>query len=266
MTTMRDSRKAPPWLPLLRQLTDGCGSWIVWKNVDAALIGDGDIDSAAADEEWPRVEAHFREWATAHGLGPVVVCRHIPGGLNLIAVPDGMSTFLELSAKQNKIFRGTTLFELEDLTPLAEMDPRGFRRVRPGAEGVFKLLLNGSKWGGRRNLQGLESKNVPALLRDDPAGVRMAARLFGRAERAILALAGAVERGGWRGDAMLAVEVRSIAKGLGHPRVLARRARFRLFATQQCPVVDAILNDHRRIPADRDAWLRRVAAGHAVYQ
>jgi hypothetical protein len=36
-------------------------------------------------------------------------------------------------------------------------------------------------------------------------------------------------------------------------------------AKKRCPVVATLLGDQRRIPADRDRWLRRVAETHVVY-
>jgi hypothetical protein len=38
---------ADDWLPLLRRLTEVSESWAVWKNVDRALVGQGDVDSIA---------------------------------------------------------------------------------------------------------------------------------------------------------------------------------------------------------------------------
>src|SRR5450756_1554664 len=135
------------WLPLLRRLTTATATWAIWKNADSALAGPGDIDAAATISEWDDVEQEFVRWAAALDLGLVVSCRHIPGGRNLIAVPEELSAFLELSIKHDKTYHGSSLFVVEDLAPLVEMDTRGFRRVRAGAEGVFKLVLNGAKWG-----------------------------------------------------------------------------------------------------------------------
>jgi hypothetical protein len=237
----------------------------VWKNVESALDGVGDIDSAASESDWPVIEYEFRRWATEHALGPVVVCRHIPGGLNLVAVPPTMSTLLEVGVKARRIWRGSTLFVLEDLKPLMVLDPRGFRRIRLGAEGLLKLLLNGAKWDGSPNWDGLRSKYVIELLQADPEGARMAAHLFGPAQKGVLRAAERAMAGGWDRRAVLAVEGWALLRALRHPGVAVKRARFRLRAKAACPVVSTILGDHRRIPSDRDTWLRRVAASHVVY-
>ncbi|MDQ2912142.1 MAG: hypothetical protein M3T56_02690 [Chloroflexota bacterium] len=254
------------WLPLLRRLTQVSSSWLVWKNVDSALFGIGDIDAAAAEGDSEMIQREFFSWARERRVGPVVVCTHIPGGLNLIAIPPRQQTFLEFSVKARKAFRGGTLFVLEDLTPLIEMDPRGFRRLRSGAEGLLKLVLNGMRWGGRPNPVGLREKHVPELLRADPSGVALAAKLFGPAEHAAVAGAEAVARGAWNRRAMLTIETFAVARALRHPLVLGQRVWFRTRTKQTCPVVRAILVEGRRIPADRDRWLRLIESNHAVLE
>jgi hypothetical protein len=253
------------WLPLLRRLTEVSPTWVVWKNVESALFGTGDIDCAAAQSEWPRIEEEFRLWAVERELGPVVVCRHIPGGLNLVAIPEAMQTFLEMGVKSTRIFRGSVLFTLDDLASLIEMDPRGFRRIRRGAEGFFKLLLNGTRWGGRPNWDGLRQKHVVELLQEDLEGARMAARLLGVAERAGVAGAERAASGGWDFPAMFTVDAWCLLRGLARPVVFLRRARFRLYTRTACPVVSAILGGKRMIPVDRDRWLSKVASRHLVY-
>src|SRR5919202_1251220 len=110
-----------PWLPLLRRLSEVSSDWLVWKNVDSALSGIGDVDSAAASSQWSSIEEEFLAWAEREKLGPAAVCRHIPGGVNLVAFPVGASSFLEMSVKERRIFRGSTLFVVQDLKDLAEM-------------------------------------------------------------------------------------------------------------------------------------------------
>ena len=260
-----EGERAALWLPLLRRLTEVSSTYVVWKQIASALEGEGDIDSAADPADWDALEHEFRVWAATNGLEPVAVCNHIPGGRNLIAAPESMASFLELSIKHNKVFRGSMLFTLDQLAPLTIIDPRGFRRVRPGAEGLLKLVLNGSRWGGRPNFEGLATKHVVELLVQDDEGARLAAHLFGPAETAVLALADAVRAGGWDRRAMLDVEARALLEAARHPATLSRRAWFRAFSTRHCPIVKAIVGGGRLIPGDREAWFRTVAETHAVY-
>jgi hypothetical protein len=253
------------WLALLRRLTQTSPTFLVWKNVESALEGQGDIDAAAATRDWDAIEEQFLDWATELELLPAALCHHIPGGRNLIAAPAGTRTFFELSIKHDKAFRGSTLFVLDDLLAMSEMDDRGFRRLRPGAEGLLKMVLNGSKWFGRPDRDGLTGKRVRELLASDPEGFAMAARVFGRADAAARRLAQAVVDGRWDRRAMCTIEGHALLKGLRHPSVMARRAWFRLTMQRRCPVVYAI--GHGRVVSDpRDAWLADVARSHVLHE
>jgi hypothetical protein len=252
------------WLPLLRTLTDDIPQWCVWKNAESAFTGTGDIDAAAPDTAWPTLERRFVEWARAQDVGPVIVCRHIPGGLNLVAVPDDSTTLLEMGTKARRVFRGGTMFVLEDLVPLFTLDPRGFRTIAPGAEGLFKLALNGLRWDGRPNEEALRIKGVRELLAADPDGAERAAAIFGRGADAAIAGARAAAAGGWDRRAMLTFQSWVLARALSEPSVVSRRVAFRLTGRQRCPLVRVLLEDARVIPDDRRGWLREVAGDHQV--
>jgi hypothetical protein len=257
--------RSSPWLPLLQRLSTISDEWLVWKNVDSALSGIGDVDSAAPSAQWATIENEFLSWALRERLGPAAVCRHIPGGLNLVAIPSGAAAFLEMSVKERRIFRGSTLFVIEDLKGLSEMDERGFRRLRPGAEGLFKLVLNGTRWGGRPNWDGIADKKIRELLAADPDGVEMTARLFGPVNGAAIKGARAAAESRWEPREMALVDAWFLAKSIRNPIILARRARFRFETKTSCPIVKAILGSRRKIPEDRDAWLAKVAETHEMH-
>ena len=252
------------WLPLLRALTERVPEWTVWKNVDSALYRDGDVDAAAPRDSWPAVEDVFRSWAGSQGLGPVVLCTHIPGGFNLIAL-DEPHPFFELGVKDRRIYRGTTLFRANELAHLTVVDERGFRTVRPGAEGFFKLLLNGTSRGGGMNDDGLREKNVLGLLRSDPEGVEAAAELLGPARGPALEAARAAADGDWDRRSMMLVESYFATKAVLQPHVSISRIHFKVRGRKQCPVVRAILSDDRKISADPAEWIRQVGSNHRVY-
>jgi len=253
------------WIPLLQRLTTVAPTWAVWKNVDSALQRDGDIDSMAAPSEWAAIERETRVWAARHGLGPVVACTHIPGGLNLV-VADADSPYLfEIGVKERKLFRGSALFTYDQLVPLSVLDPRGFRRVAPGAEGVLKLLLNGTRRGGGKDAAGLRDKNVVALLTADPEGAhRCASAIGGAAGPALRRAADAAAAGGWDRGAMAIVEARALLRTLAEPGMTVRRVRFLASGKNPCPVVHALLGNARYIPGDRERWLADVAATHSL--
>ena len=254
MTASAEAERQPDLTMLLRALTAAAPGWGVWKNADAALAGFGDVDSAAPRSEWPAIEATFAEWARAQGLGPVVACPHVPDGLFLLALDQAARAFVELDVAGSQPLRGHALFRAGSLAPLMQLDPRGFRRLRPGAEGLVLLLLSGLRHFGRPNPERLAARRIPELLALDPEGVREAARLLGVAGPAALALADAVRAGRWHRGAALAVELRGAVLS---PPSLPARARYRLVWTR-CPVNVAIRGG-RRLPADVDGWLATVA-------
>ena len=171
------------WLALLRRLTHVSSSFLVWKNVESALEGQGDIDAAAAPADWDVLEEQFLEWARELDLLPAALCHHIPGGRNLIAAPVGTPTFFELSIKHDKAFRGSTLFVLDDLLAMSEMDDRGFRKLRAGRRRLVEARSQRVEVARTTRMsRGLAGKHVRELVASDPEGVAMASKVFGRAE------------------------------------------------------------------------------------
>ncbi len=253
------------WLPLLQQLTEASPSWTVWKNVDSALHREGDVDAAAPRQQWASLQQRFRTWAHQSELGPVVICRHIPGGINMVALAAENEPFFELGMKDRRIWRGATLFRATDLAGLVRLDHRGFRTVRGGAEGLFKLLLNGIRRGGAPDESALEKKGVPDLLRTDPEGVVLAARLLGPARAAGVRAAAAAAEGDWDRRAVAIVEAWFLSKAFTQPHVSLPRAYFKLRGRHQCPVASAILSEDRRISGDPVAWARSASRDHLVY-
>ena len=259
-----EQERAALWLPLLRALSDDVEDWTVWKNADSALYGIGDVDSAAPRQVWPQLARTVRRWALEQGIGPVILCAHIPRTLNLLTVaPDGAS-LLQLEVKGGATFRGSVQFHAEDVLALSLIDERGFRRLRDGAEGVLKLLNNGMSRGGTQDAEGLRAKNVAELLRSDPEGVAAMAQRFGPARGALLAGVDAVLDGSWNRPAMVQVEAWALAKAVVSPHVVAERAWFRAYRKRTCPVLQVVYRADRKVQGDVDAWLDEVRRSHAV--
>lgn len=253
------------WLTLLSRLTETYPRWAVWKNVESAFAGTGDIDSFAPPGDWPSIQETFRDWATKHDLGPMIVCRHIPQGPHFVALEEGSPYIVQLDVKERGTFRGSTLIDAWSLLPRSEMDERGFRRVRPGVEGVIKLCMNGTRKGGRPNVEGLRSKRVAELLSTDPEGVESGALLLGAAAGALRDGAAAVVAGGWDRPAMSKVEAWSLLRGAVELRTAVSRFWFINVSAKRCPVVKLIRESERRVPSDRQGWLEIVAADHEIY-
>jgi hypothetical protein len=253
------------WLELLLRLTKEAPGWGVWKNVESALSGTGDLDTSAPPRDWGVIEREFVDWASTHGLGGVAVCRCVPRTVNLVAVPPGEPTFLQLEVKGQVTFRASTLFDADDLVPLMTMDERGFRILREGAQGLFKFLTNGLRRGGKPHREWIASKHILEQLRADPDGVAEAARLLGAGRGAALAGVEAALAGGWDRPAMLRLEALGLAKALVEPRTLFQRTWFRVRAKRTCPVLRVVYQKQRLTPPDPEGWLEKVSATHPTY-
>ena len=251
------------WLPLINQLSTDAPRWAVWKNADAALSFSGDIDSVAPSQDWERIDQTFSSWATSQGFD-VVLCRHLPGSLIAVALDDRAKRVWELHVVDRQMFRGTLLFRAEELSTLETRDSRGFRRLVPGAEGLFLLALNGLRFPGRCNLSGLESKGVRNLLRVDPEGMLATTRFFGLAGYPLRRLALAVAEGGWSKSSAVLFEILRAARIIKAPLDLARRLRFRFHDLGRCPVL-RMTGSGRNFPLDLESWLDEVVAtGHHI--
>jgi len=251
-----------PELSLLRSLTQISKNFCVWKNADSVLAGRGDLDCAAPKNEWQSIVREFHLWNSENLGGSVFFCGHLPGVLIVLAQPKGETCFFELDLCARQGFRGSILFEAEDLAPLTRLDVRGFRRLRPGAEGLLLLFLNGLAPIGRPRAEVIRAKAIPELLREDFAGVEQASALFGRGARQARAAAAAVIEGQWNRRTIVTLEALAIGRALTRPAALASRASFRAAVRNPCPILSVVLRGRRQIPRDLKAWERRVSETH----
>jgi hypothetical protein len=252
------------WLVLLRHLSDADPAWGAGGDVEEGFAGLGDIDIVAPHTTWPRLERSFVTWAREGGLGEVVSCPHRAGTLVLLALGPPGELFFELEATATKYLRGRALYRAEDLTGLMIMDPRGFRRIRPGARSLLKFMPNGIKWGGRLRWSRDKAERVLEGVRADPEGARAAARLFAPVHDALLRAAQAAADGRWDRRAMLEVEAWALGRSAVHPTEAVRRLGGRLRGRRSCAVLRAI-GAGRRVPGDAGQWLAAVGRDHTVH-
>jgi hypothetical protein len=247
-----------PWLPLLEDLYARTRTWTVWKGPESALDGDGDVDSFASQREWPAVVEAFRRWARSHGLGPVIRCTHYPGLLILVACAgDDPAHLIQLDVYSRQLFRGSTLVNAEELVGLTVPDPRGFRRLRPGAEGLLRLLRRLPRSGGAPKLG--PDDPIAELLREDPVGAATLAVLVGFPRSLLEGLA----TGGWDRRPAALFELRSAARLLGHPSQLAACLALDYRRLAGCTLTTA-LEGGRRVDGDRSRWLAQIGRTHSV--
>jgi hypothetical protein len=252
------------WLPLLQRLSEAVPSWGVWKRPDSALQGEGDIDAVGAEREWSTIVDVYRGWARDQSLGPVVTCTHSPGLLVLAAcLGDHPTRLLQMDVYAERIFRGSTLVSAEALRPVMRLDPRGFRRLRPGAEGVLLLFAEGVLRGGRR-ARASTTDAIAELLRDDPRGVSETTALFGERGRHALVAARALASGGWERRELVWFELESALALARRHRELAMTIRRDVGRLRPCGVLQA-LQAGRSVPGDLSRWLDEQRHSHAVY-
>jgi len=254
----------PPglWVPLLQRLTSEVPTWYVWKNADSALLGEGDVDSAAPRREWPRLVAEFRAWARETHLRAVVVCRHAPDSLIVVGCTASRPTRLLQLDVYDRLAR---VAPAERLLAASELDERGFRRLRPGAEGLLLFLVRARR-GGRPPLVLEDVDTARRLLAEDPDGAELASRLLGAMGASAFAGAHALLRGTWNRRAMLMLEPAYAMHALGDVRRRAAWLRFVVGRGRRCPVLRSLAHG-RTVAEDLDAWLAEVERrGDAVYE
>jgi hypothetical protein len=261
--TGRDGDRTAAWLDLLGELTTRHSAWLLLKHPESGFVGTGDIDSAGPRAIWGDVANSFRNWARRQELGAVIECPHAPGWLHLVALDPEGGHFWELDVNERKRFLGSTFYTPQSLRSLTVVDERGFRRLRPGAEGLIKLLHNGIRRGGRENRGAIRAKGIAELLAADPEGVVLAARLVGVARRPALRGARACAAGGWDRPAMLAVEARFAVRALVEPAGLAWRVRSSRVRRDD-PVLAAVFSGDRHPLGREEDWLETVRRDHRV--
>lgn len=253
--------RAHLWLPLLRDLTRSLPERLVFKGSQAAFDGVSDVDAYAAPTWFPSIERRFRAWAADHGLHVAVVCRHDWRGPTMVAIRSDDPYPFTLDVKVGRLYRGSFLFTIDDLHDLAALDDLDIRRLRTGAEGAIKLLVFGTTRSGRRNQIGFATKDIHGSLVRDSAGAMTASRFAGVAAPALRRGIQSVLDGGWSRRDMAMVAALCHARAVGHPDRLFRQLYWRLDAGPSCAVSQLV---ERRMPDDRERWLRDVAASHRV--
>ena len=143
---------------------------------------------------------------------------------------------------------------------MTSIDPRGFRRLRPAAEGVLALLSSGTLF---RTLSASETERIAGLFREDPNGVAEAADALGFLAPAARRAVAAVCAGTSPRRSLLEADLRTVARLICQPSTLISVAVFDLTWRRRCPVL-AALQGGRCVRGDRRAWLKRAMADHPV--
>jgi hypothetical protein len=257
--------RSDAWLDLLSRLTELCSECGADGDVAEGFSGIGDIDLIAPTSAWALIEREFISWASARSLDPVIVCPHRPGVLILLATGGpGGSNLYELEVRAIRYLRGHLLFRAEDLVPMMQSDPRGFRKLRSGAGGLLRLIPSGTRWNGGLKWRKDRLATIIDRMKQDPEGVAEASKLFGSAQGPAIAGAERAVEGGWSRRAMVTVGVWALLKGIMRPVSFLRRLLARGFEGR-CLVLKTITQQGKMAPADLESWLEAVREDHKVY-
>jgi hypothetical protein len=248
-------RGSPDLVRLMTRLTRADPTWVVWKSIDRAVSGAGDIDAVASRSARPALTAAVVDWARAERLGPTIVCRHLPG--TQVDVVCAGPALVQIDLHD----RAAGVADAETLVGATELDDRGFRVVRPGARALLLLLSAGGRRGDA--LLDDDRREIESLVALDPGGAEALASKLGPLGRLLPHVLDEVGRGRAGVRSGLELELFRLSFALRHPTQRLAWARYRL-RPRRCPVVAALALG-RRTPVDASRWLESVRMTHAVH-
>lgn len=216
----------------LSELSGRHDSLLVWKHLDRALHGRGDVDAAAPRTVAGRIIADAVEIAAVTlDASHVVRCDHVADKhLAFFVQPHRLPQLFELDVCVQPSRGLAPWASPAAMLALAELRPDGIRCLRPGAEAVVSLVYHGISSGGDDRLSGDERAIVQRGIDIDLEGARAACGSLPPllARSPLRALVEDLDAGSWsRGDARRAFNA-FVLSGLSSPTFTARRTRFRL--------------------------------------
>lgn len=262
----------PTRLAFLRQLTLRHPELVVWKHLDRALRGRGDVDAAVpADRALVVREDAIRIAPTTLGASAVITCDHVADKrLQFFVQSERLPQLFELDLCTQPARGLAPWADPRGLAELSVVGDEGVRRLRTGAEAVVSLVYHGLSRGGRYRLTGDEGDLVTRGVRAElPAALDAAGALPpGPARAPLRELVLLLEQGGWDRSLARRAYAGFLSGALVHPVFATRRARFRLdlAAGRECTMSRlARLHGRRVAPAGLNSLLAEArATGHAV--
>lgn len=255
----------------LRALTGKQASFVVWKHLDRALLGRGDVDAAAPLDRAAAVTSDAVALAKDLLLAThVVSCGHVQDKrLQFFVRPDTWPQLLELDVCTQPSRGLAPWASPARMLQLATVGDAGIRRLRPGAEAVVALVYSGLSPRGADLLPADERPTVRFGLETDLPGARNAIDLLAPApaQRPLHILLTQLDQQRWDAAAARRAFFGFVLSGLAYPAYAARRARFRvgLSRGKECLMSDLARHHARLVPhGDLDAFLRAAAVGHAL--
>jgi hypothetical protein len=233
---------AEGWMAIVPALSAD-PEFLVWKNLDRALKGQGDIDAACPAASREALTHLALESAREHtDYGVAVICDHLPSNrLVAFGSEELFPSIAELHFCFQPFRRGTPWASPTSLLTQSIVDPTGIRRTRPAAEALVTLVTKGLSASGLDLLRDDERTSVRAELRSDFDGIKPAARALvpGSIQRHVGHLAEALADDKWNRMTALAAFWGFALLSLREPSKLLSRfnARRVVAPHAQCPTI-----------------------------
>jgi hypothetical protein len=246
--------------------------FVVWKHLDRALRGQGDVDAAAPRSTLSSIQEDAAVMARGTlGASHVIHCGHGATRESQFFVQrQRLPQLFELDISHQPSKAGGPWARPDSMTQLATVRPDGIRSLRPGAEALVSLVLHGISRGGSDRLPPAERSIVNLGLISDLAGALRACDVLTPmgARGALRELIIALSAGEWRAQKAKLAYLAFAANASIHPLFAARRAgfRFALRRKKYCVMYEcAQFNGRRVVGGDLDDFISRVSReGHHV--
>lgn len=258
----------------LAELSRRQEEFLVWKHLDRALQGRGDVDAAAPRGTANAVLADARAIAGTHlRASHVISCEHVADKrLQFYVQPARLPQLFELDICTQPSRGLSPWAQPATMATLSMLDATGIRRLRPGPEAVVSLVYHGISSTGVPRLHDDEAEIVQKGLAVDLEGARSACNtlLPIPARSSMQQLLALTADGGWHRGLASAAYLGFLAAGFAHPHFTGRRVAFRvrLATGRECVMSDLARHHSRRVlPTQLPDLLRLAAAqGHRVQE
>jgi len=233
---------AASWTTILPTLST-TPEFMVWKNLDRALAGQGDVDAACPAARREAVTARALDVARERSAYQVaVICDHLPWNrLVTFCDEECFPSIAELHLCLQPFRRGVPWAAPSSLLSQSIVDPSGIRRARPAAEALVGLVTHGLSSTGLPAFGPGERATVRAALRSDFGGIEPAvAALVPRAiRRPVRDLAVALADDRWKRVSAFLAFWGFAALSLQSPSKILTRLKSRDVLAKPCPTIAA---------------------------
>jgi len=209
-------------LTFLRDISRENQRMVVWKHLDRSLQGLGDIDVAAPAADLDNITASSLVSAgSALKASHAVICDHLPSvRLHFYVQPERSPELFEFDVITQPSRMTSRWASPTKLVGLSVVDPTGIRRLRPGAEALTLLVMQGMTSAGADKLKAHDRECVLSGLAVDLDGAIEACRVLAPplARRQLASFVERLAHGEWDASMALAALVGFGVTGMTSPK------------------------------------------------